>query len=131
MTTMNQLRSRMMEKLPLLVMILFVLQPLMDVLSFWMAKLQMSNLLTLALRMLVLAVMVLTGFWLSGRKKIYVIAAVICAIVGLGHMAASWNQGYLNVVSDLSNYIRVLQLPLTTLCLITALREHEKSYGAI
>ena len=131
MTTMNQLRSRMMEKLPLLVMILFVLQPLMDVLSFWMAKLQMSNLLTLALRMLVLAVMVLTGFWLSGRQKIYVIAAVICAIVGLGHMAASWNQGYLNVVSDLSNYIRVLQLPLTTLCLITALREHEKSYGAM
>ena len=131
METMNQMRNRLAEKLPLLVMVLFVLQPLLDVLSFWMAKLQMSNLLTLALRLLVLVVMVLVGFCLSKRKKAYIIAAVICVVIGLGHMAASWNHGYLDVVGDLSNYIRVLQLPLTTLCLITALREHEKSYGAM
>lgn len=131
MGTVNGMKTRLAEKLPLLVMVLFVIQPLMDVLSFWMAELQMSNLLTLALRMLVLALMVLIGFWLSRRKKVYIIAAVICVVIGVGHMAASWNHGYLNIVSDLSNYIRVLQLPLTTLCLITALREHEKCYGAM
>ena len=103
----------------------------MDVLSFWVAKWQMSNMLTLALRMLVLAVMVAAGFWLSHRKKVYIIAAAICAFIGLGHMVASWQFGYQNIVSDLSNYIRVLQLPLTVLCLITFIRENEGCYDAI
>lgn len=127
----KQLRNRVTERLPLLVLILFILQPLMDVLSFWVAKWQMSNMLTLALRMLVLAVMVAAGFWLSHRKKVYIIAAAICAFIGLGHMVASWQFGYQNIVSDLSNYIRVLQLPLTVLCLITFIRENEGCYDAI
>lgn len=127
----KQLRNRVTERLPLLVLILFILQPLMDVLSFWVAKWQMSNMLTLALRMLVLAVMVAAGFWLSHRKKVYIIAAVICAVIGLGHMIASWQFGYQNIVSDLSNYVRVLQLPLTVLCLITFIRENEGCYDAI
>ena len=127
----KQLRNRVTERLPLLVLILFILQPLMDVLSFWVAKWQMSNMLTLALRMLVLAVMVAAGFWLSHRKKVYIIAAAICAFIGLGHMIASWQFGYQNIVSDLSNYIRVLQLPLTVLCLITFIRGNEGCYDAI
>lgn len=127
----KQLRNRVTERLPLLVLILFILQPLMDVLSFWVAKWQMSNMLTLALRLLVLAVMVAAGFWLSHRKKVYIIAAAICAFIGLGHMIASWQFGYQNIVSDLSNYIRVLQLPLTVLCLITFIRENEVCYDAI
>ena len=127
----KQLRNCVTERLPLLVLILFILQPLMDVLSFWVAKWQMSNMLTLALRMLVLAVMVAAGFWLSHRKKVYIIAAAICAFIGLGHMIASWQFGYQNIVSDLSNYIRVLQLPLTVLCLITFIRGNEGCYDAI
>lgn len=131
MIEMKQFRGRVTEKLPLLVLILFILQPLMDVLSFWLAQWKVSNALTLALRMLVLAVTVAAGFWLSRRKKVYYIAAAVCAFIGLGHMIASWQFGYQNIVSDLSNYIRVLQLPLTVLCLITFIREHEGCYDAM
>ena len=131
MTEIKKLRGRVTEKLPLLVLILFILQPLMDVLSFWMAQWKMPNTLTLALRMLVLVVTVAAGFWLSNRKKVYYIAAAICAFIGLGHMIASWQFGYQNIVSDLSNYIRVLQLPLTVLCLITFIKQHEGCYDAM
>lgn len=131
MKLMNDLRSRVINKLPLIVLILFILQPLMDVLSFWMAKWGMSNIPTLALRMLVLAVMVLGGFWLSHKKKVYIIAAAVCAFIGLGHMAASFSYGCRDIIGDLSNYIRVLQLPLTTLCLITFIKEDEACYESV
>lgn len=131
MTETKCLRQNVTAKLPLLVLILFILQPLMDVLSFWMAEWKMSNTLTLALRMLVLVVMVAAGFWLSHRKKVYFIAAAVCAFIGLGHMVASWQFGYQNIVTDLSNYIRVLQLPLTVLCLITFIKENEGCYNAM
>ena len=131
MKLMNDLRSKVTNKLSLLVLILFILQPLMDVLSFWVAKWGLPNLLTLALRLLVLAAMVLAGFWLSPKKKVYVIAACICAFIGIGHILASWGYGYQSLVSDVSNYIRVLQLPLTALCLITFMRVDERCYDSI
>lgn len=131
MNTMGQLCAKLRTKLPLLALILVVLQPLMDVLSFWMAKLGNANLLTLLLRLLVLAAMVLTGFCVSRRKKIYFLAAAVCLVIGIGHVAAGLQAGYLDVVSDLSNYIRVLQLPLTALCLVTFFRENEACYGSV
>jgi len=131
MTETKGLRQSVTAKLPLLVLILFILQPLMDVLSFWMAEWKMSNTVTLALRMLVLVVMVVAGFWLSHRKKAYYIAAAVCAFIGLGHLLASWSYGYQDIVGDLSNYIRVLQLPLTVLCLITFIKEHEGCYESM
>ena len=42
MKLMNDLRSLVIKKLPLIVLVLFILQPLMDVLSFWTAKWGMS-----------------------------------------------------------------------------------------
>lgn len=131
MSAMKDLRLRLTEKLPLFVLILFILQPLMDVLSFWVAEWNISNALTLALRMVVLVVMVLAGFFLSRKKNVYYIAAAICAVIGLGHIFASWSFGYQSVVSDVSNYIRVLQLPLTALCLITFMQENEDCYDAL
>lgn len=131
MKTMDRLHTGLRKRLPLLVLILVVLQPVLDVLSFWLAKLGCSNFLTLLLRLLVLAAMVLTGFCVSRRKRFYFLTAAVCLVIGVGHIAAGLQAGYLDVVSDLSNYIRVLQLPLTVLCLITFFREHEACYDSV
>lgn len=127
----NQLRTRLGEKLPTLVLALFVIQPLMDILSYWLAEWRVSNLPTLLLRFGVLAATVLAGFFLSDRKKVYYIAAAIMAVIGLGHIITCLQVGYRDAVSDLSNYIRVLQLPLTVLCLITFIRTDERCYSAM
>lgn len=127
----QKIRTRLTDSLPCFVFCLFVLQPVMDILSFWVAALAVSNTFTLLLRFLVLGVTLLLGFFLSDRKKIYWIAAAVCLFIGLGHMFAAGQFGYQNIVSDLTNYIRVLQMPLTALCLITFLRQNEKSYDAM
>lgn len=131
MKVIDRYRSLMAGKLPLFTLILVVIQPLMDVLSFWVLKFGISNTVTLLLRLLVLAFTVLTAFILSDRKKVYYAAAVICVVIGLCHIAACVQAGYQNVVSDLSNYVRVLLFPLTTLSLITFIRQDEGCYDSM
>lgn len=108
---------------------LFLFQPVLDCISFWLTRLEMGNTLTLILRLGVLALTAILGFALSRRKWIYVLAAALCALIGVGHVYALYDYGApASVVSDLTNYIRVLQLPVMTICLITFLRENEDTY---
>ena len=55
------------RKLPQIVLILCVLQPLLDVLSYWVIELDYSNTITLLLRLLLLGSIILLGFFLSDR----------------------------------------------------------------
>ncbi|MBQ9968464.1 MAG: O-antigen ligase family protein [Oscillospiraceae bacterium] len=114
---------------PWYVFALFLFQPVLDCISFWIVRLELSSTLTLILRFGVLGLTALLGFLLCDRKWIYVVAAVICAAIGAGHVYALYDYGTpANIVSDLTNYVRVLQLPIMTICLITFLRQHEDAY---
>lgn len=124
-------QSGLIRKLPLFVTVICVLQPLMDVLSFWQATLNLSNTPTLLLRFGVLAVVALMGFVLSRQKKVYVIAALLCAALWAGHCYACFQKGYLSPVSDFINYVRILQMPLFAVCFITFLKRSERCFEAI
>lgn len=58
-------------------MALILLQPVLDILSFWQDQAGADNTLTLALRFGMLLVVALAGFCLSGRKRIYVALALV------------------------------------------------------
>lgn len=108
---------------------LFLFQPVLDCISFWFTRLEINNTLTLILRLGVLALTAMLGFALSRRKWIYIVAAAVCVLIGAGHVYALYDYGApSSVVSDLTNYIRVLQLPVMTICLITFLRENKDTY---
>jgi len=131
MNLITKYRTLLQGRLPLATLVLFVLQPLMDVLSFWILRWGMGNTATLLLRLFVLAAMVLTGFLAADRKKPWYITAAVCAFIGICHMIACFHFGYGSIVTDLSNYVRVLQLPLTVLCLITFMRKDADCYKAM
>ena len=124
-------QSRLIRNLPHIVTVICVLQPLMDVLSFWLSELGMSNAPTLLLRFGVLAVVALLGFSLSRQKKIYLIAAAVCAALWAGHCLACMQKGYLSPLSDVINYVRVVQMPLFAVCFITFLKRNEKCFEGI
>ena len=77
----HSLRERLAPMLPKFLMILLILQPLMDILSFWTDRLGMSNTITLLLRFAVFAVVCVLGFVTSSRKKVYGIAIAACAFL--------------------------------------------------
>lgn len=109
--------------LPTIVLLLFVIQPVMDVGSYWLTELEIGTTLTLLVRTAVLAFAVLLGFALSRNKRAYFILVGILLLLAAGHAYACAQTGYANPFEDFSNYIRVVQLPLFTFCFITFLRE--------
>lgn len=117
------------KKLPWFVFALVLFQPVLDCVSFWLTRLELGNSVTLVLRLAVLGLTAVLGFALSRRKWIYYAAAAVCILIGAGHVYALYDYGTpASIVSDLTNYIRVLQLPVMTICLITFLRENRESY---
>lgn len=112
--------------LPTFVIILMAIQPLMDILSFWTDRLGMSNTITLLLRFAVFAVVCLLGFFTSARKKVYGIAVAACAVLLVGHCISCFIVGYQRIVYDLTNFVRVVQMPLFVLCFISFLRANDK-----
>ena len=126
----HSLRERLAPMLPKFLMILLILQPLMDILSFWTDRLGMSNTITLLLRFAVFAVVCVLGFVTSSRKKVYGIAIAACAFLLVGHCISCFIVGYERIVYDLTNFVRVVQMPLFVLCFISFLRANEKCYRA-
>lgn len=111
--------------------ILIIIQPIMDVVSFWMSEFGMSNTPTLLLRMGVLGLAVLYAFIITDKKHVYLIAAAVMAAVYAGHVFACLQVGYIDPVDDFANYIRVIQMPLLVLVFITFMRKNDKGFDYI
>ena len=123
--------KRLTEALPIVIFCLIVLQPLLDILSFWTDHLSMGNTLTLALRFIVLAGFGLFGFLLSQKKKAYYVLFAVYLVLLIGHIIACSLRGYRSPFTDLTNFARVAQMPLFSLCLITCLKRNRRCYRAI
>lgn len=117
--------------LPRLMFILCVLQPLLDVLSYWLDATGAGNALTTLLRFVMLAAVVLLGFVLSEKKGYYFGLAAILLLLTAGHMAACFADGYNAMVDDLANMLRIYQLPLFTLAFITMIRQNPECMTAV
>lgn len=125
------LNSARFSRLSVLIVALMVVQPLLDIVSYFWSATGRSNLLTLGLRMGVLAAATLYAFLRSQRKGVYFAAAAICTAFWAVHMAVCFQAGYQSPFSDFANYIRVVQIVIYTLCFITFLRQGEAIYRSI
>lgn len=114
--------------LPRLVLILMILQPLLDVLSYWLEALGAANTLTLLLRFAMLAAILLAGFLVSERRLIYWISGGILLILTAGHIYACCQVGYDSPAEDLTNLLRIYHMPLITLCFISFLKAEPKVF---
>lgn len=130
---MNQrpISRRSWNRLPLLVFCLCLIQPFLDVLSYWMDLGGFSNRLTLALRLGLLAAMVVLGFLLTDRRRIYYLTAAVLGLFTLAHMLYCRQKGYLDPMGDLTNLIRIYQLPLTALAFATFLKRDPRCLEAV
>jgi len=132
MKSFESVREKIVKSLPAYVFVLFVLQPVLDCVSFWFTELEWSNLPTLVIRMGLLFVTALLGFCISRRKRVYWAVALACAILCVGHVYALYDYGTVtDLFGDLTNFIRIIHLPVLTICLITFLRENERCYASV
>ena len=116
------IRTRLAALLPKIMLFLCLLQPFLDVVSFWQDELGLSNGLTTLLRFAMLAAVMLLGFVLSERKRYYVALAGILALLTVGHVWSCLQWGYDAPMADLANTLRIYQLPMMTLAFVTFVR---------
>jgi len=125
------MKNRLRALLPAFVVVLFAMQPVMDVASFWLEELERPTTITLLLRMGVLGLTALLAFSLSDRKRVYLLAAAVCGALFAAHIFACWQVGYRDLIGDVTNFVRVVQMPMLVLCLITFFRQNDKCFDAM
>ena len=117
---------------PQIILLIFMFQPLIDVCSFWLNEIGHGNSISLLLRFAFLGGTVLFCFCISRNKKIYLLLAGVIILFAGAHVWGCASIGYQNAFYDLTNYIRVVQIPVLTVCFVTLLRESdEKGYHAV
>ena len=117
----------MTRKLPAFIFCLFLIQPFLDVLSFFCQ----GSLLTLGIRLGLFATIVLTCFLLCRTRPFFWILAGGSLVLSLGHLWAIRDFGIQNLASDLTNLIRVLQLPWAAGMLLACQQENADCRHAI
>lgn len=127
----RKINQKLQSKLPMIVFLLIIIQPLLDILSFWTNHLDLGNTVTLALRFLILAGFGLLGFCVSRHKRVYYALAFVYIVLLVGHVYACMQRGYRRPVYDLTNFVRVAQMPLFAFCLISCLDRNRRCYRAI
>ena len=111
--------------------VLLIIQPILDIISFWFAEWNLPSFITLILRLGVLAITVLYAFLITDSKKIYYVTIGAIVVIYACHLIACLQFGIRDIVGDFSNYIRVVQTPLTAISLITLLKQNKDSYEGL
>lgn len=97
---------------------IIVIQPALDVLSYFLGELG-SNSFSTALRFLLLMAVALLGFLVSDRKRVYFIFYGVMGAFWLAHMVNCYRIGYQSMVADTANFLRIMSFPMFTLSFIT------------
>ena len=101
---------------------LLLVQPLLDVLSYFMQNLGMTA-LTTALRTVLLFAVSLYGFAISDRKRLYGLLWGVAGGFWLLHMLNCFRLGYQDPVGDAAEYLKLVQFPLWTAVFLTFFRQ--------
>ncbi len=117
---MQKLKNLLTDKLPVILLGLLVIQPPLDVLSYFADRYGLTSITTL-LRFGLLALVVLLGFLLTERKRVYLILGAAVAVFWLAHMLNCLRIGYVSPVEDAANLLRLMNFPLYVLTFVTAL----------
>jgi len=117
--------------LPLLVMVVCLIQPLMDIFSYWTSSAGVNNIITLILRLCLLVAVVTAGFCLSERKWIYYATVGGLLLLTVGHCAVCAYYGYQDLLGDVTNLVRIYHMPLITLSFATFIRRDERCLTAV
>lgn len=103
---------------------LLLVQPLLDVLSYFMGE-SGGTAATTALRTVLLAAVSLYGFAVSDRKQLYAAGWALMAGFWLLHMLNCFRTGYAHPIEDAAEYLKLIQFPLWTMSFVTFFRKWE------
>ncbi len=103
------------------VLVLLTIQPLLDVMSYFL-NLQGKTAISTLLRFGLLAVVALVGFLLTKAKKMYLLLFGVVALFWAAHVLNCWRIGYTSFVQDTGNLLRMLNFPIYVMTFLVILQ---------
>ena len=101
---------------------LLLVQPLLDVLSYFMQQ-GGGNALTTALRTVLLFTVCAYGLAIAENRRPYLVLYGAVGVFWLAHALNCLRLGYLDPIGDAAEYLKLVQFPLWTLVFITLCRQ--------
>lgn len=124
--------SAIRSSLPTMTVVICILQPLLDVLSYWQIQLAIPNYVTLGVRIGLIGCMLLFALPLLRRKKLFALLLLAVLIYLFGHVLACLRvSSAYDWKEDLADQARLLMLPVTAFCFIVFLQANEKVYASV
>lgn len=97
--------------------LLFAVQPLMDMLSFWLLKLGLSSSISTGLRAFVLlGVLLYTFVNVPDKRRLQIGSLCLFGLFWLLHYLFAYHAGVGALGADLNQYIKTVQLPIFVFC---------------
>lgn len=127
----QKIKTYLIQYAHIFVALLLIIQPLLDVISFWVIRLELPGVLTLLLRIAVLGIASLWGFIIAKRRWIYFTLMGVVLLLYAGHVVSCLQVGFADPISDIANYIRVIQMPVFVLVLSTCMKQNNKTLAWI
>ena len=123
----KKLKGSLSDIVPGFLFALLIAQPVLDVISFWANEWDFTVITTLA-RFGMFAMVLLYGFIISDKKKLYFAAAAVLAAYWVLHVIGCIRSesGYISPFSDANNYFRTIHMPLFTMAFITMFKKSDK-----
>lgn len=112
------LRDRMSAYVREFMLALLLVQPLLDVISFFMSS-NGSTVFTTGLRLILLFTVSFYGFTISSHRRRYYVMYSVIAGFWIIHMLNCMRYGYQNPVGDLAEFLKLIQLPLWTMAFVS------------
>jgi hypothetical protein len=103
---------------------LLVLQPVLDVISYFAVKTE-ATVITTVIRTILLAVVCCYGFVLSGQKNKYLMFYAVLAIFWILHMLNCLRIGYQDPMADFAEYLKLVQFPLWCFSFVTIFKSRD------
>ncbi|MBR5515353.1 MAG: O-antigen ligase family protein [Clostridia bacterium] len=126
------LKAKLSSNAHIFIAFILFIQPIMNVISYWFTEWSMPSSITLLMRLGVLFITVLYSFSISEKKNIYfAMSAIMIAVYALHAIVCFIENSEFAIVGDLSNYIRVIQMPVCVICFITLFKHNGKTYQGI
>ena len=113
----------------ILLMILFAIQPVLDVVAYWT-----RNGRATPAGFIRLGILLLLPVWVlitTKEKKRFFLALAVAAVPCLLHVANNLRLGYLNPVYDLRYMASVLQMPVFALCFVMCIGDDDRKEAAL
>lgn len=109
------------KTLKIFIFLLITIQPLLDVMSFFLVKLNMTVISTM-LRMGMFVFVMLFAFIISDHKRVYYVFAAVAGGYFALHAVNCFRIGYVSFVEDAANFFRTVQTPAMCIAFITVIK---------